>query len=127
MAKRKYLWTLIPLAKDLRRTLLLLMGQTGYRVQLLAPAHAGALTPRVSTQENADLHSHYLSSLQRLRAQAYLEDGAIEPWQVDGSGRFRMEGDEESWHFLLVNEDDQVIACLRLLCTPTPSRSISFA
>jgi hypothetical protein len=26
-----------------------------------------------------------------------------------------MEGDEESWHFLLVNEDDQVIACLRLL------------
>ena len=91
------------------------MGQTGYRVQLLAPAHAGALTPHVSTQEDAGLHNHYLCSLQRLRGQAYLEDGAIEPWELDGSGRFRMEGDEESWHFLLVNEDERVIACLRLL------------
>jgi len=91
------------------------MGQTGYRVQLLAPAHAGTLVSEVPTLEDPELHDHYLSSLQCLRAQAYLEDGAIEPWQIDNRGRFWMDGDEESWHFLLVNDANRAIACLRLL------------
>ncbi len=90
------------------------MGQTGYRVQLLAPAQAGPLVSNASISADAELHLHYLSSLQRLRAQAYLEDGAIEPWQIDGNGRFWMDGDEESWHFLLVDEQENAVACLRL-------------
>lgn len=90
------------------------MGQTGYRVQLLAPAQAGRLVSDASISADAEFHGHYLSSLQRLRAQTYLEDGAIERCQVDQNGCFRMDGDDESWHFLLVNDQEDVIACLRL-------------
>ena len=95
-------------------SLVLPMGQTGYRVQLLAPAEAGRLVSSTSIASDAELHRHYLSSLQRLRAQAYLDDGAIQPWQVDQNGRFWMDGDEESWHFLLVDEEERAVACLRL-------------
>lgn len=90
------------------------MGQNGYRIQLLAPAHAGQLLSSAPIAVNPGLHQHYLSSLQCLRAGAYLEDGAIEPRQIDGSGRFWMDGDEESWHFLLVDDQGRVVACLRL-------------
>jgi len=90
------------------------MGQTGYRVQLLAPAEAGRVVSNASISADGELHQHYLSSLQRLRAQVYLEDGAIHPWQLDHYGRFWMDGDEKSWHFLLVNAQERAVACLRL-------------
>jgi hypothetical protein len=91
------------------------MGQNGYRVQLLAPAKAGRLISGTVISEDAERHRHYLSSLQRLRARSYLEDGAIEPWQMDDHGRLWMEGDEASWHFLLTDEQDRTIACVRFL------------
>jgi hypothetical protein len=91
------------------------MGHNGYRVQLLAPAKAGRLVSGTVISDDADLYRHLLSSLQRLRADSYLEDGAIEPWQIDDQGRFSMEGDESSWHFLLMDGQDEPIACLRLL------------
>jgi len=91
------------------------MGHNGYRVQLLAPAKAGRIASGTAISEDAELYRHYLSSLQRLRAQSYLQDGAIEPCQIDDQGRFWMEGDELSWHFLLIDGQDETIACLRLL------------
>jgi hypothetical protein len=91
------------------------MGQNGYRVQLLAPAKAGRFVSGIITLEDAERYQHYLSSLQRLRAHSYLEDGAIEPWQIDDDGRFWMESDDASWHFLLLDEQDRTIACLRFL------------
>lgn len=95
-------------------TALLLMGQNGYQVQLLAPAQVGPIVSNTSVATDAEMHGHYLSSLQRLRARTYLEDGAIDPRQVDSSGRFWMDGDEDSWHFLLVDEAQQAVACIRL-------------
>ncbi|WP_321477965.1 hypothetical protein [uncultured Paludibaculum sp.] len=43
----------------------------------------------------------------------YLEDGAIEAWQLTGDGRHCVDSDEESWHFLSV-EGDKVLGCARL-------------
>jgi hypothetical protein len=91
------------------------MGHHGYRVQLLAPAEGARALAGTVIAEDAQLYRYHLSSLQRLRARCYLEDGAIEPWQIDDQGRFLMEEDESSWHFLLIDGQDETIACLRLL------------
>ncbi|MBN9662648.1 MAG: hypothetical protein J0H49_30900 [Acidobacteria bacterium] len=58
-------------------------------------------------------HAGLLAKLQRLRGNLYLEDGAIEAWQLTGDGRHCVDSDEGSWHFLSV-EDDQVLGCARL-------------
>ena len=94
------------------------MLRDSYRFQLLAPSEIttpslwGAIAP------NADLYEHYLSSLQRLRASTYLDDGAIQIEQIDHSGRFRMRQDEQCWHFLLVDSEHQVVGCVRYLAHP---------
>jgi hypothetical protein len=67
---------------------------------------------------NADVHECYLASLQRLRARTYLDDGAIQPLQIDDAGRFQMHQDEECWHFLLLDCQDQVVGCVRYLAHP---------
>jgi hypothetical protein len=64
---------------------------------------------------DADQYQQYLSSLQRLRAQTYLEDGAIQPEQIDPSGRFPMHQDEDCWHFLLIDTRNDVVGCVRYL------------
>ncbi len=91
------------------------MGKNGYRVQLLAPPQAAPLASGTPVILNRQLYQRHFISMQRLRARCYLEDGAIESWQVDSHGRFWMEGDDISWHFLLVDEQEEAIACLRLL------------
>lgn len=58
-------------------------------------------------------HAGLLAKLQRLRGNLYLEDGAIEAWQLTGDGRHCVDSDEGSWHFLSV-EDDKVLGCARL-------------
>lgn len=83
-----------------------------YRVQLLAPNKQE--TPTVVHEGK---YNHYLDSLQRLRARIYLEDGAIQPHQIQDH-KFTMEMDLESWHFLLVDSCEDVVACLRILLHP---------
>jgi hypothetical protein len=46
---------------------------------------------------------------------------AIKPWEVDGG--YPMPGDELSWHFLLTDDEDNLIGCVRYLVHP---RAISF-
>jgi hypothetical protein len=86
-----------------------------YRFQLLAPS--GTPPSKVSGRigSHPDSFDHYLSSLQKLRARTYLADGAIGPRQLDEQGRFRMHGDEDSWHFLLIDSDDEAVGCVRYL------------
>lgn len=86
-----------------------------YRFQLLAPANATLPESRAAVTRDADKHQHYLSSLQRLRAQTYLEDGAIRLGQIDPCGRFPMQDDEDCWHFLLIDPKDDVVGCVRYL------------
>lgn len=85
-----------------------------YRFRLLAPSETAGSKWKYHL---ADPHSYerYLFGLQTLRARAYLQDGAIHSRQVTSDGRFPMEGDERSWHLVLVNEALEVVGCLRLL------------
>src|SRR3954451_23478700 len=94
-----------------------------YRFQLLAPPGTPTLKVSGPVDSNPAAYERYLSSLQRLRAQTYLADGAIAPEQLDGQGRFRMHRDEESWHFLLINSEDEAIGCVRYL-THLPSACV---
>lgn len=47
-----------------------------------------------------------------------MKDGAIQSWELDEDGRFHMQGDEQSWHFLLIDDQDEVIGCARYLLHP---------
>src|SRR4051794_40058363 len=99
------------------------MQTASYRFQLLAPP--GITPSHLSGPISCDPNSYerYLTSLQKLRAQTYLADGAIGPERLDAAGRFRMESDERAWHFLLVNEHEEAVGCVRYL-THLPSASI---
>src|SRR5438270_6620171 len=60
-------------------------------------------------------YTAYLTDLQRLRAIVYLHDGAIQQSQIDNFGCFRLNGDEQCWHFLLLDAGQKVIGCARYL------------
>jgi hypothetical protein len=86
-----------------------------YRFQLLAPAKTTMPASFGAVARDAEKHQHYLSSLQRLRAKTYLEDGAIQRGQIDPSGRFPMHQDEDCWHSLLIDPNNEVVGCVRYL------------
>ena len=94
-----------------------------YRFQLIAPAKTTIAPFTGAVTRDGDKHRSYLSSLQRLRARVYLEDGAIPRAQVDSSGRFAMHQDEDCWHFLLVDANHEVVGCVRYL---THSPEVAF-
>lgn len=89
-----------------------------YGFQLLAPAGASSANVSGAISCHDDSYEHYLSSLQKLRAESYVSDGAIAPEQVDKQGRFPMHRDEDCWHFLLVDPDRKVVGCVRYLSHP---------
>jgi hypothetical protein len=71
-----------------------------------------------SPQEDTRLYESSLRAAQRFRSRIYLKDGAIQKWQVDQDGRYRMRGDENSWHLLLTGPRQQVVGCARFLVHP---------
>src|SRR5207302_1641165 len=93
-----------------------------YRYQLLAPpqTHSNGAFGRSKVHEQ--LYRQRLASVQSLRGRVYLKDGAIQPWELDDQGLFRMRGDEQSWHFLLIDEEDETIGCARYLVHPSTVR-----
>jgi hypothetical protein len=92
--------------------------EQNYRFQLLAPPdnHPSSAFSQASIDDQT--YARRLSSLQRLRGLIYLQERAIQPWEVDAAGRFPMPGDELGWHFLLVDDEEQVIGCIRYLVHP---------
>lgn len=84
---------------------------------LLAPPHASVAGSLRPTREDTRLYKTYLSEIQMLRGEVYLKDGAIQTWQTDVHGRFRMPADEESWHLILVARQS-VVGCSRFLVHP---------
>jgi len=92
--------------------------QDQLRYLLLAPSAssgAGGLRP---TREDSHLYNAYLRTAQKFRGDIYLKDGAIQQWQLDPDGRYRMPGDEDSWHLLLVLARQKVVGCTRFLMHP---------
>jgi hypothetical protein len=80
---------------------------------VLAPATA--YVPPAFRVVESDEREYFerLGKLQRLRGSLYLEDGAIEPWQLSEDGRHALDSDLESWHLLSV-QDGEVMGCARL-------------
>lgn len=66
---------------------------------------------------NQKSFAHHLQGIQRLRAQSYLDDGAITVQDLDQYGGFPMQDDERSWHFIVV-EAEEVVACARYIIHP---------
>ena len=64
-------------------------------------------------QVNPKRHRGLLAAAQRLRAQVYLADGAIQESEVTPDGRHEQAIDYHCWHFLALDEGDNVCGCLR--------------
>lgn len=62
-------------------------------------------------------HAQWQARMQRLRGRLYLEDGAIEPWQLTSDGRHQLARDDKSWHLLSLDHDE-VVGCARLQLYP---------
>jgi hypothetical protein len=90
----------------------------GYRFQILAPVDNHPSNAFCRARIDDEFYFKQLASLQNLRGRVYLQDRAIQPWEVDAHGRFPMLGDDLSWHFLLVDEGQEVIGCVRYLIHP---------
>lgn len=54
-----------------------------------------------------------MRKIQRLRGQAYLEDGAIREQDLSWDGCFEQPMDDLSWHLVGLGEDGEPISCLR--------------
>jgi hypothetical protein len=83
------------------------------RIVLLAPVTVGL--PFRQIRFDGASHSRLLSEAQKLRGSVYLQDSAIEPWELSADGRHIQAADNLSWHVLTVDEHEQVTGCLRYL------------
>ncbi|MCU1293754.1 MAG: hypothetical protein JWP08_2604 [Bryobacterales bacterium] len=89
-----------------------------YQFQILGPKFATYEPAFADFTVDEALYRSRLDSLQRLRGRLYLEDGAIGEESLDREGRFRMCGDEEAWHLLLTDCENNLIGCARYLIYP---------
>lgn len=62
---------------------------------------------------DAPQYADLMGQMQRLRGFAYLQDGAIQPADLDASGRHVMAVDYESFHLLALSPSGQVLGCCR--------------
>ena len=81
------------------------------RLVLLAPPRASAHGFFRNVEVNPQLHDALLGELQRVRGGIYLEDGAITREELS-EGRHQTPEDINSWHLLLLDQQQQVTACV---------------
>jgi hypothetical protein len=88
------------------------------RMVVLAPAVA--TIPQVFERAAQDpiTHQRILSAMQQMRGRVALREGAVKPGDLAQDGRFRMPGDEDSWHLIRMDADDNVKGCARVLVHP---------
>ena len=79
---------------------------------LLAPPRTGVLEAFRRVDANPARHATLLGEMQRFRGAIYLQDGAIEAWQMD-QGRHKQATDETSWHLLALDRHGRVCGCVR--------------
>ena len=86
-------------------------GQT--RLLLLAPRYANIPPVFSNLQYDARWHGQLLASMQRLRGNVYVEDGAIGPQEISADGRHRLAIDWDSWHLLALDRHGAICGCVR--------------
>jgi hypothetical protein len=87
---------------------------------LLAPSLAFVPSAFERRDVEEEDHADQLAKVQQMRGRIYLEDGAIETWQLTGDGRFCLHEDENRWHLLTVKEQQlRGCASLKVYLPPT--------
>src|SRR5262245_12289154 len=88
---------------------------------LLAPSLASVPPIFREPEDNGEHHAKYLAKVQQLRGRIYLDDGAIEPWQLTPDARHCVAADQTSWHVVAL-DGKTVTGCARLqLFSPAAS------
>src|SRR5580658_478421 len=82
------------------------------RFVLLAPAQRVVAASFARVQCNSSRYQDLLFGMQKLRGRVYLEDGAIQPSQLE-CGRHSLGIDDDSWHLLILDADQEVRGCIR--------------
>jgi hypothetical protein len=82
---------------------------------ILAPRQASLAAPLGTDYYGPSEYETLLGRLQRLRGQAYLDDGAVEPSDLTSDGRHISPVDELSWHVLAIEAGGVVRGCARYL------------
>ena len=83
------------------------------RLLLLAPATASVPDTFREVEWNPQYHTEVLTGIQRLRGQAYVEDGAIDTSELEPDGRYAQEVDDQAWHLVSLNGKGDVCGCAR--------------
>lgn len=91
-----------------------LMGKE-YSFAILAPADQSLEVGFGHELTNSIAHANLLGSIQSLRGDIYLRDGAICISDLDQLGRFTMKGDENGWHLILLDNLGRTAGCVRYL------------
>jgi hypothetical protein len=85
------------------------------RLVLLAPADAFIAERFARVEYSPQHHANLLGKLQRLRGQAYFEDGAIDRCDLEPDGRYVQPQDAGAWHLVSLNERGDVCGCARYI------------
>jgi hypothetical protein len=83
------------------------------QIVLLAPPSAVLPCNTERLDRDPAKHGRLLAQAQRVRATTYLRDGAIKPWQLSADHRFVQQGDDTSWHLLVLDGAGEVAGCAR--------------
>lgn len=91
------------------------LGAARDRQMILLPP-GGAEVPGCfrTVHAGAERRHRLIEDLQRLRGAVYLAEGAVEPWQLDATGRHIRAADRDSWHLLALDRGGAVLGCSRL-------------
>ncbi len=90
------------------------------RMVLLAPDIA-VLPPTFNpVTMSCGEHEALLHGMQRLRGRVYLDDGALQPWQLTSDGRHVSPVDHDAWHILVIDEQRNVLGCARYVAHGCP-------
>jgi hypothetical protein len=81
------------------------------RLVLLAPPQASAHGFFRNVDVDPALHQAMVGEMQRVRGGIYLEDGAIARHELSG-GRHQTPEDHNSWHLLMLDQQQRVTACV---------------
>lgn len=85
------------------------------RFVVLPPSKAAMPDVFRNVETDHKRHDRLLASMQRLRGDAYIKDGAIRREDLTADGRHVLRVDEHSWHVLSLDSAGQVASCLRYL------------
>ena len=86
--------------------------QSGRQYVLLAPS-PGAASQFGQAFVDPSRHQRLLAEAQGLRGRIYVQDGALQPYDLSADDRHIQAADNQAWHLLTVDENEAVIACIR--------------